>query len=73
MEAESEVTIVAPASTMVLISVQVCSGPKAIHDWSLVPVSEDSTLLAVFEALGSGQIESPDGWRLPDEYMLTYQ
>ena len=32
-------------------------------------MSEDSTLLAVFEALCSGQIESPDGWRLPDEYV----
>lgn len=54
---------------MVLISIQVCSGPQVIRDWGLLPVSEDSTLLAVFEALCSGQIESPDGWRLPEEYL----
>ena len=54
---------------MVLISIQVCSGAKVIRDWGLVPVSDDSTLLAVFQALCSGQIESADGWQLPEEYV----
>ena len=56
---------------MVLISVQVCSGAKVIRNCGLLPVSEDLTLLAVFQALYSGQIESPespDGWRLLEEY-----
>ena len=54
---------------MVLISIQVCSGAKVIRDWGLVPVSDNSTLLAVFQALCSGQIESADGWQLPEEYV----
>ena len=53
---------------MVLVSVQVCSGPRVIRDWGLVPVSDDSTLLAVFEGLSYGVVESGDGWRLPEEY-----
>ena len=48
-----------------LVSIQVCCGAK---DWGLVTVNDDSTVLEVFQALCSGQIESADGFRLPEQY-----
>ena len=53
---------------MVLVSIQVCGGAKVILDWGLVTVNDDSTVLEVFQALCSGQIESTDGFRLPEQY-----
>ena len=53
---------------MVLVSIQVCCGAKVIRDWGLVTVNDDSTVLEVFQALCSGQIESADGFRLPEQY-----
>ena len=51
-----------------LVSIQVCVGAKVIRDWGIVAASDDSTLLGVFHALSSGQLESADGFRLSEQY-----
>ena len=51
-----------------LVSVQVCAGVKALREWEILTVNSDSTVGEVFHGLSTGQIESADGFRLPEQY-----
>ena len=53
---------------MMLLSVQFCAGVKVLRDWGIVAVNGDSTVSEVFHGVSSGQIESADGFRLPEQY-----
>ena len=51
-----------------LVSVQVCSGVKVLRDWGVLSINSDSTLGDVFHGICTGQLDSPDGFRLEEEY-----
>lgn len=49
---------------MILLSVQVCAGVKVPHDWGVIDVNGDSTVLQVFHGLSNGQVECADYFHL---------
>ena len=51
-----------------LLSVQVCNGVKVLCDWGVLSVNSDSTLGDVFHGICTGQLDSPDGFRLEEQY-----
>ena len=51
-----------------LVSVQVWAGVKALREWEILNVNSDSTVGEVFHGLSTGQIESADGFHLPEQY-----
>jgi len=53
---------------MILLSAQVCAGAKVLRDWGIVLVNGECLISELFRGLCTGQIESADGFRLPDEY-----
>ena len=53
---------------MVLISAQVCAGAKVLRNWGILPVNGECLISELFHGLCTGQIESADGFRLPDEF-----
>ena len=54
--------------SMMLLSVQFCTGAKVLWDWGIVSVNGESTVSEVFHGVSSGLIESADGFRLPEQY-----
>ena len=42
---------------VVVLSIQVCIGPKIVKDWGLHPIIEHSTLEDIFKCLQSGELE----------------
>ena len=53
---------------MMLVSAQVCSGVKVIRDWGVLSINSDSTLGHVFPGICTGQLDSPDSFRLEEQY-----
>ena len=53
---------------MILISAQVCAGAKVLRNWGILPVNGECLISELFHGLCTGQIESADGFRLPDEF-----
>ena len=51
-----------------LVSVQVCAGVTVLREWGILAVNGDSTFGEVFHGLSTGQIESADGFHLPEQY-----
>ena len=47
---------------------QVCSGVKVICDWGVLSVNSDSTVGDVFQGICTGQLDSPDGFCLEEQY-----
>ena len=54
--------------SMMLLSVQFCTGAKVLWDWGIVSVNGESTVSEVLHGVSSGLIESADGFRLPEQY-----
>jgi len=46
---------------------QVCAGAKVLKDWGILSIKLIENA-EVFHGLSTGQIESADGFRLPDEF-----
>ena len=40
-----------------------------LHQWDIISVSIDEKFSVVFEGLHSGDLDSADGWHLPDKYV----
>ena len=51
-----------------LVSVQVWAGVKALREWEILNVNSGLTVGEVFHGLSTGQIESADGFHLPEQY-----
>ena len=44
-------------------------GSKVLHQWGIISVSIDAKLSFVFKGLCSGDLDSADGWHLPEKYV----
>jgi len=51
-----------------LVFVQVCVGIKVFCEHGVLDVNSESTIGEVFHRISTGQVESPDGFRLPEQY-----
>ena len=51
-------------------SVSPCSAVKVIRNWDVLSVNSDSTLGDVFNGISTGQLHSPDGFRLKQQYTV---
>ena len=53
---------------LMLVYAQICAGIQVLREWGVLAVNGGSTVGEVFHGLSTGQIESANGFCLPQQY-----